>query len=147
MNRHFPIFLLLLCPFAPAGAQVASHAPTVFKQPAPAPAPGPSPTAGKPVARVNGSVLTEADLVRITSIQLNRLRGRLEERRLTLEVTPAAEAHLARTGFDPDFGARPLRRVIQRQVEDPLALAVLEGRFAEGSTVTVDVTDDHIVIS
>jgi len=64
MNRHFPIFLLLLCPFAPAGAQVASHAPTVFKQPAPAPAPGPSPTAGKPVARVNGSVLTEADLVR-----------------------------------------------------------------------------------
>jgi len=82
--------------------------------------------------------LTEADLNRIVSIQLQGLRRRLADRRLTLVVTPAAEVLLAHNGFDPDFGARPLRRVIQRQVEDPLALALLEGRYPEGSTVTVD---------
>ena len=91
--------------------------------------------------------LTEADLERIVSIQLGRLRERLAERRLSLEVTPAADAWLARTGFDPDFGARPLRRVIQRQVEDQLALALLEGRYPEGSTVTVDVKDGEIVLT
>ncbi len=91
--------------------------------------------------------LTEADLARIVSIQLNGLRGRLAERRLSLAVTPEAEALLAREGFDPDFGARPLRRVIQRQVEDPLALALLEGRYAEGDTVTVDARDGAIVLS
>ena len=90
--------------------------------------------------------LTEADLERIVSIQLGGLRGRLAERRLSLEVTPAAEAWLARTGFDPDFGARPLRRLIQRQVEDPLALALLEGRYPEGSTVTVDEKDGEITL-
>src|ERR1700728_884095 len=66
---------------------------------------------------------------------------RLAERRLSLAVTPAAEAWLAHAGYDPAFGARPLRRVIQKQVEDPLALALLEGRYLEGSTVTVDVSD------
>jgi ATP-dependent Clp protease ATP-binding subunit ClpB len=90
--------------------------------------------------------LSEADLERIVSIQLGGLRRRLAERQLTLEVTPAAEAWLARTGFDPDFGARPLRRVIQRQVEDPLALALLEGRYPEGSTVTVDEADGSITL-
>ena len=61
-------------------------------------------------------------------------------------MTPAAEAWLANAGFDPDFGARPLRRVIQRQVEDPLALALLEGRYPEGSTVTVDEKDGAVVL-
>jgi ATP-dependent Clp protease ATP-binding subunit ClpB len=91
--------------------------------------------------------LSEADLARIVSIQLGGLRGRLSERRLALAVTPAAEAWLARTGFDPDFGARPLRRVIQREVEDPLALALLEGRYPEGSTVTVDERDGAIALA
>jgi ATP-dependent Clp protease ATP-binding subunit ClpB len=90
--------------------------------------------------------LTEADLARIVTIQLGGLRGRLTERRLSLAVTPEAEQWLARAGFDPDFGARPLRRLIQRQVEDPLALALLEGRFPEGSTITVDVKDGSIVL-
>ena len=90
--------------------------------------------------------LTEADLNRIVTIQFQGLRGRLAERRLSLEVTPAAEHLLAHEGFDPDFGARPLRRVIQRQVEDPLALALLEGRYPEGSTVTVDVEDGRTVL-
>ena len=91
--------------------------------------------------------LTEADLNRIVSIQLQGLRRRLAERRLTLEVTSEAEAVLAHEGFDPDFGARPLRRVIQRQVEDPLALALLEGRYPEGSTVTVDAKDGAVVLT
>ena len=90
--------------------------------------------------------LSEADLGRIVTIQLQGLRVRLAERRLSLEVTPAAEVLLAHEGFDPDFGARPLRRVIQRQVEDPLALALLEGRYAEGSTVVVDAKDGAIVL-
>jgi ATP-dependent Clp protease ATP-binding subunit ClpB len=90
--------------------------------------------------------LTEADLERIVTIQLGGLRRRLAERRLTLEVTPAAEAWLARAGFDPDFGARPLRRVIQREVEDPLALALLEGRYPEGSTVIVDEGDGAVIL-
>jgi ATP-dependent Clp protease ATP-binding subunit ClpB len=90
--------------------------------------------------------LSEADLARIVSIQLGGLRRRLAERRLTLAVTPAAEAWLARTGFDPDFGARPLRRVIQREVEDPLALALLEGRYPEGSAVTVDEKDGAVAL-
>jgi ATP-dependent Clp protease ATP-binding subunit ClpB len=90
--------------------------------------------------------LSEADLVRIVAIQLSGLRRRMAERRLSLEVSPAAEAALARAGFDPDYGARPLRRVIQRQVEDPLALALLEGRYPEGSTVRVDVEAGSIVL-
>jgi ATP-dependent Clp protease ATP-binding subunit ClpB len=90
--------------------------------------------------------LSQADLSRIVTIQLSGLRRRLAERRLTLSVTAAAESLLAEAGFDPDFGARPLRRVIQRQVEDPLALALLEGRYPEGSTVTVDEKDGAILL-
>jgi len=90
--------------------------------------------------------LTEADLAVIVGIQLGRLRTRLAERRLSLVVTPEAEKALAQKGYDPSFGARPLRRVIQRQVEDPLALALLDGRFHEGDTVTVDAEGDSIIL-
>ncbi len=90
--------------------------------------------------------LSHADLGRIVGIQLQGLRARLADRRLSLEVTPEAETALADAGYDPDFGARPLRRVIQRQVEDPLALALLEGRYPEGSTVRVAVRDGAIVL-
>jgi ATP-dependent Clp protease ATP-binding subunit ClpB len=85
--------------------------------------------------------LTQDDLRVIVGIQLDRLRARLAERRLSLVVTPAAEEWLTATGYDPDYGARPLRRVLQRSIEDPLALALLEGRYLEGSTVTVDRED------
>jgi ATP-dependent Clp protease ATP-binding subunit ClpB len=90
--------------------------------------------------------LSEADLNRIVSIQMQGLRRRLAERRLSLEVTSEAEKVLAHDGFDPDYGARPLRRVIQRQVEDPLSLALLEGRYPDGSTVTVDAKDGAVVL-
>jgi ATP-dependent Clp protease ATP-binding subunit ClpB len=82
--------------------------------------------------------LTEKDLEAVVDIQLRDLARRLGERRLTLEVTPAAEAWLARRGYDPVYGARPLKRLIQRQISDPLALALLEGRYREGDTVVVD---------
>ncbi|MHB2028846.1 MAG: ATP-dependent Clp protease ATP-binding subunit [Acidimicrobiales bacterium] len=85
--------------------------------------------------------LDEKDLAIIVGIQLNRLRLRLAQRRLVLDVTPDAQGVLAHEGYDPDFGARPLKRVIQRRVEDPLALAVLEGVFKEGDTITVDALD------
>jgi len=88
--------------------------------------------------------LDERDLAVIVGIQLRRLRDRLTERQLTLEVSPAAASALAAEGFDPDFGARPLKRVIQRRLEDPLALAVLEGVYASGDTIHVDVTEGVI---
>jgi len=88
--------------------------------------------------------LTEDDLEIIVGIQLRRLRQRLAERRLVLDVTPEAAHALAVEGFDPAFGARPLKRVIQRRLEDPLALAVLEGAYKEGDTITVDVADRAI---
>jgi ATP-dependent Clp protease ATP-binding subunit ClpB len=90
--------------------------------------------------------LSQADLAVIVGVQLGKLQARLAERRLSLSVEPDAEAWLARAGYDPDYGARPLRRVLQRQIEDPLALALLEGRYLEGSTVVVRVVDDKIVL-
>ncbi|MGH8996451.1 MAG: ATP-dependent Clp protease ATP-binding subunit [Acidimicrobiales bacterium] len=89
--------------------------------------------------------LTEDDLKVIVGIQLGRLRTRLAARRLSLSVTPAAAAWLAHAGYDPDFGARPLRRVIQKEIEDRLALDLLSGRYPEGSTITVDVEGEGVV--
>ena len=86
--------------------------------------------------------LTEADLVSIVDIQLAGLGTRLAERRLSLVVTDEAKEALAARGFDPAFGARPLKRLIQREIGDRLALAVLEGRYLEGDTVTVDIEPD-----
>jgi ATP-dependent Clp protease ATP-binding subunit ClpB len=85
--------------------------------------------------------LDEKDLAVIVGIQLRRLRTRLADRRLVLDVTEAASRVLAAEGFDPAFGARPLKRVIQRRLEDPLALAVLQGVYKEGDTITVDAHD------
>jgi ATP-dependent Clp protease ATP-binding subunit ClpB len=95
---------------------------------------------------VRFKALSREDLATIVEIQLRKLRDRLAERRLSLEVSPAAEEWLANVGYDPDYGARPLRRVLQRNIEDPLALALLEGRYLEGSTVHVDVEGDKIVL-
>jgi ATP-dependent Clp protease ATP-binding subunit ClpB len=90
--------------------------------------------------------LTEDDLVRIVDIQLETLRKRVAARRLELAVTDAAKHQLARQGFDPVFGARPLKRLLQQQIGDQLALALLDGRFGEGDTVTVDADGDRIVL-
>jgi ATP-dependent Clp protease ATP-binding subunit ClpB len=85
--------------------------------------------------------LSEDDLAIIVGIQLGRLRQRLAQRRLVLDLTPAAAHALAAEGFDPAYGARPLKRVIQRRLEDPLALAILQGTYKEGDTITVDAQD------
>jgi ATP-dependent Clp protease ATP-binding subunit ClpB len=80
----------------------------------------------------------------IVELQLARLRARLAERRIDLEVTDAAKELLAEEGWDPAYGARPLKRAIQRLVENPLALELLEGRFAEGDTIRADATDGEL---
>jgi ATP-dependent Clp protease ATP-binding subunit ClpB len=93
--------------------------------------------------------LTEDDLEAVVEIQLKALSARLTERRLRLEVTDKAKAWLAKEGYDPAFGARPLKRLIQRAISDPLALNLLEGRYSDGDTVTVEPPDggDSIVLS
>jgi ATP-dependent Clp protease ATP-binding subunit ClpB len=91
--------------------------------------------------------LSQDDLSHIVDIQLDSLRRRLESRRITLEVTPEASELIALEGFDPAFGARPLKRVIQREVGDRLALALLEGDFVDGDTVTVDADDGQITLA
>ena len=83
--------------------------------------------------------LTEEDLVEIVDIQLAGLAQRLTDRRLTLEVDDDAKLLMAAQGYEPAFGARPLKRLIQRAIGDPLAIAILEGRYQEGDTVRVAV--------
>ncbi|HUQ40535.1 MAG TPA: AAA family ATPase [Acidimicrobiales bacterium] len=90
--------------------------------------------------------LTEADLERVVTIQLRHLETRLAGRRLELHVTDDAVQWLATKGFDPVYGARPLKRLIQREIGDPLASAILEGRYTEGDTVTVDVAGDDLAL-
>jgi ATP-dependent Clp protease ATP-binding subunit ClpB len=81
----------------------------------------------------------------IVEIQLKRLRKLLTDRNLTLEITEGAKQRLAEEGFDPAYGARPLKRAIQRQIQNPLALAVLEGRFNDGDRILADVEGDRLV--
>jgi ATP-dependent Clp protease ATP-binding subunit ClpB len=88
--------------------------------------------------------LTREDLTEIVQIQLRRLAELLRGRGFNLEVTPAAAEYLADTGYDPDFGARPLKRAIQREVQDPLAMRVLAGDFRSGDTIRVDRTDEGL---
>jgi ATP-dependent Clp protease ATP-binding subunit ClpB len=90
--------------------------------------------------------LTEDDLGRIVDIQLQGLVGRLAQRRIRLEVTDAASRAIAAEGYDPAFGARPLKRVIQREIADKLALAILEGAYGEGDTVVVDADDEGVLV-
>ena len=88
--------------------------------------------------------LGRAEIARIVDIQLGHLRRRLEAKRIELAVTDPAKALLGREGYDPTFGARPLKRTIQRLVQDPLALRLLEGEFKEGDTITVDAEGDAL---
>ena len=91
--------------------------------------------------------LTEDQLTAIVDIQLRRLESRLAERRVHLEVTEAARKLLAQRGWDPVYGARPLKRAIQRLLQDPLAMMLLEGKFTEGDTITVDAKGGEITFT
>jgi ATP-dependent Clp protease ATP-binding subunit ClpB len=88
--------------------------------------------------------LGRKEIEKIVEIQLKDLRKRLAERKLQLEVAPEAKAMLAARGYDPVFGARPLKRTIQRMIENPLAVEVLAGRFGEGDTVVVEPDGDTL---
>src|SRR5690242_16108921 len=88
--------------------------------------------------------LTEAQLEKIVTIQLAGLQHRLGERRITMEISEAARAHLAHVGYDPVFGARPLKRVIQREVETPVARLIVAGKVRDGATVRVDAAGDAL---
>ena len=88
--------------------------------------------------------LTREDLVHIVNLQLGGLDRLLEQRHLRLEVTPEAKQFLAEQGYDPVYGARPLKRVIQRELQNPIALEVLEGTYRDGDTIVVRRDDGHL---
>jgi ATP-dependent Clp protease ATP-binding subunit ClpB len=88
--------------------------------------------------------LSRSDMASIIDIQARHLLHRLEDRKIHVELTPAARTLLVQEGYDPAYGARPLKRTIQRLVLDPLAREVLEGRFHEGDRVLIDAEGDQI---
>ncbi len=91
--------------------------------------------------------LTREDLGGIVEIQLRHVSDLLADRGLKLEISPAAREWLADVGYDPEFGARPLKRAIQREVQDPLALKILSGDFIEGDTIKIDLADGGLSFS
>src|SRR5207237_3427463 len=91
--------------------------------------------------------LSREQLADIVELQLARLRERLAERGLQLELTDAAKEALAEAGWDPSYGARPLKRAIQRLLENPLALRLLEGDFGEADEVLVDAQNGELVFT
>jgi ATP-dependent Clp protease ATP-binding subunit ClpC len=86
--------------------------------------------------------LNKEDITQIVSLELDKVSERLKDHNLTLTATQEALALLADQGYDPDFGARPLRRVIQQKVEDPLSDRVLAGEFVDNDAISVDVNPD-----
>jgi len=94
---------------------------------------------------VEFQALTREQLAEIVELQLERLRARLAERGIALELTEAAKETLAEAGWDPTYGARPLKRALQRMVENPLAMRLLEGDFTEGDRVRVDAQNGELV--
>ncbi|KTC42283.1 hypothetical protein AO265_06765 [Pseudomonas sp. ABAC61] len=91
--------------------------------------------------------LARDQIAGITQIQLGRLRSRLAERELGLELSDDALDKLIAVGYDPVYGARPLKRAIQRWIENPLAQLILSGSFLPGGTITAAVQDDEIVFT
>ncbi|MEC4889456.1 MAG: ATP-dependent chaperone ClpB [Nitrospira sp.] len=90
--------------------------------------------------------LASAQLVKIVGIQLERLKARLAERRITLAISAAALAHLGERGYDPVYGARPLKRLIQQELETPLARLLVKGELRDGDTASVDMKEQGLVI-
>jgi ATP-dependent Clp protease ATP-binding subunit ClpC len=90
--------------------------------------------------------LSRENIQQIVNLELNKVAQRLEDHEITLNATPEAVDKLATMGFDPDMGARPLKRIIQQKVEDTLSDAMLSGKFEDGDTVIVEVEEDEIVL-
>ncbi len=91
--------------------------------------------------------LSRQDLVKIVDIQLEYLRKLLAQRKIDLQLTPAAANFLAEVGFDPAYGARPLKRAIQRYLQDPLAMAILKGEFVDGDTILADANNGELTFT
>jgi ATP-dependent Clp protease ATP-binding subunit ClpC len=91
------------------------------------------------------SPLSDEEMLGIVDLQMQEVRGRLHEHGLSVELTSQARAWLAKVGYDPNFGARPLRRALQKYVESPLSVSLLSGEYKEGDTVLVDVEDEKVV--
>jgi ATP-dependent Clp protease ATP-binding subunit ClpB len=89
--------------------------------------------------------LSDKEIGKIVDIQLSRLQRRLEGQKLNLELSDKARAYLAKEGYDPAYGARPLKRVIQHKILDPLSLEILDGRIHEGQTIKADVSGGELV--
>jgi ATP-dependent Clp protease ATP-binding subunit ClpB len=89
--------------------------------------------------------LSREEIGRIVDMQVERLAARVRERGVEVELSDDARTLIGNLGYDPTYGARPLKRVIQKQLIDQLALALLEGRFAEGDAVRVDARDGELV--
>jgi ATP-dependent Clp protease ATP-binding subunit ClpB len=87
--------------------------------------------------------LSEEHLKRIVEIQLGHLRARLADRHISIELTEAARTHLVRSGYDPTYGARPLKRAIQKEIETPLARLVLAGKVRDGQTLDVEIDPEN----
>jgi ATP-dependent Clp protease ATP-binding subunit ClpA len=90
--------------------------------------------------------LTEKDLVQIVDIQLSEMSKRIALRHITVNVTDKAKKWLAKQGYDPNFGARPLKRIIQTAILDPLSLKIISGEINEGARVQIDVKAEKLVI-
>lgn len=91
--------------------------------------------------------LSLEEITQIVDLQIQDLQKRLEAKKLHIELTSTAKTHLARFGYDPNFGARPLRRYIQNHIENPLALLILEGKLKEGKKIKIDVKEGKIAVS
>jgi ATP-dependent Clp protease ATP-binding subunit ClpB len=95
---------------------------------------------------VEFDVLTREQISEIVELQVARLISRVREREISVELTDQAKTLLGNLGYDPTYGARPLKRVIQKRLVDPLAMAILEGRFVAGDTVKVDAAEGELVL-
>jgi ATP-dependent Clp protease ATP-binding subunit ClpB len=90
--------------------------------------------------------LSLLEIARIVDLQVDSVRRRLIERRIGLELTPAAREHIAEAGYDPVYGARPLKRYIQREVETRIGRALLSGEIVDGAAITLDADGDELVV-
>ena len=100
--------------------------------------------------RIDGTVvfhaLNKEHIRKIVELMLSQIQGQLKEKDIKLEITDAAKDYLGEKGYDPAFGARPLRRVIEREVEDQFSDALLNGKFRSGETIKIDYQDGKIVL-
>jgi ATP-dependent Clp protease ATP-binding subunit ClpB len=83
----------------------------------------------------------------IAALQIKRIENRLSDRKISLKLSEEAKDYIAAVGYDPSYGARPLKRAIQREIENPIANKILEGTFAEGHQISITVEDDKLVFS